>query len=88
LQELIESRLCATCPIPAAAAPCQHGLTGPIPLRVVDFNTAEGWVRDVSEDIARAVLKRAAEPGLSLSSGARRFVARYADERELLPFGT
>jgi hypothetical protein len=29
------------------------------PLRVVALKTVEGWTRDVSEDIARAVLKRA-----------------------------
>ena len=29
------------------------------PKRVVAFNTAEGWARDVSEDIAWEVLKRA-----------------------------
>jgi hypothetical protein len=28
------------------------------PLRVIAFNTAEGWARDVTEDIARAVLDR------------------------------
>ena len=29
------------------------------PLRVIAFNTAEGWARDVTEDIAHAVLDRA-----------------------------
>ena len=29
------------------------------PLRVVAFNTAEGWSRDVTEDIAVAVMNRA-----------------------------
>ena len=29
------------------------------PIRVVAFNTAEGWARDVTKDIARAVLDRA-----------------------------
>ena len=29
------------------------------PLRVVAFNAAEGWARNVTEDIARAVLGRA-----------------------------
>jgi hypothetical protein len=28
------------------------------PVRVVAFNTAEGWSRDVSEDIAEEILKR------------------------------
>ena len=31
------------------------------PVRVVAFNTAEGWSRDVTEDIARAVLVKACE---------------------------
>jgi hypothetical protein len=31
------------------------------PLRVVAFNTAEGWARDVSADIARKVVTRARE---------------------------
>jgi hypothetical protein len=29
------------------------------PLRVIAFNTAEGWSRDVSEDVANEVLDRA-----------------------------
>jgi hypothetical protein len=44
------------------------------PVRVVAFNTAEGWSRDVTEDIAREMLdlaSRAAEP---LSKPARAFV--------------
>src|ERR1700681_4962847 len=28
------------------------------PLRVVAFNTSEGWSRDVSEDVAREVMRR------------------------------
>ena len=44
------------------------------PLRVVAFNTAEGWSRDVTEDVARAVLSRArSEP---CSTVAREFLAR------------
>jgi len=31
------------------------------PLRVVAFNTAEGWARDVTAEIARELLARAAE---------------------------
>jgi hypothetical protein len=54
------------------------------PVRVVASNTAQGWSRDVSEDVARAVVKQAVESGLSPSDGARRFVARYVDERDLL----
>ena len=40
----------------------QDMLTGQFnkPVRVVAFNTTEGWARDVSEDIAWEVLKRVA----------------------------
>ncbi len=53
------------------------------PVRVVAFNTSEGWSRDVSEDVAREVLKRAAERGRPLSASSRRFVETYVDEDEL-----
>ena len=33
------------------------------PIRVVAFNTAEGWSRDVTEDIAQALLERDASEG-------------------------
>jgi len=45
------------------------------PLRVVAFNTAEGWSRDVTEDIARAVLERSESDGYA-SKSAREFVGR------------
>jgi hypothetical protein len=54
------------------------------PVRVVAFNTVEGWARDVSEDVAREVVKRAAERGRSLD-GLRRFLISYLDERTLAP---
>ena len=50
------------------------------PVRVVAFNTVEGWARDVSEDVAREVVKRATERGRSLD-GLRRFLISYLDER-------
>ena len=37
------------------------------PLRVVAFNTAEGWSRDVSEEIANAVLDQAYDADETLS---------------------
>ena len=52
------------------------------PLRVVAFNTSEGWSRDVSEDVAREVLKRVAGRRLAVSS--RKFVETYVDEDEPL----
>jgi hypothetical protein len=46
------------------------------PLRVVAFNTAEGWARDVSADIARQVLTRALEFEQELPAAVRDFVER------------
>lgn len=46
------------------------------PLRVVAFNTAEGWSRDVTEDIAWEVSHRARREGRSLGTVARGFVER------------
>ena len=48
------------------------------PVRVVAFNTAEGWSRDVTEDIARALLEREAKEG-DLSESAMKFVERVLD---------
>ena len=47
----------------------------PNPIRVVAFNTAEGWSRDVTEDIAEALLERDASEG-DLSGSAKTFVGR------------
>jgi hypothetical protein len=33
------------------------------PVRIVAFNTAEGWSRDVTDDIARELRKRCADCG-------------------------
>jgi hypothetical protein len=46
------------------------------PLRVVAFNTAEGWARDVTAEIAREVLARADESELPLA--VHDFVERAA----------
>jgi len=48
------------------------------PVRVVAFNTAEGWSRDVTEDIARALLEQEARNS-DLSESAKRFVERVLD---------
>ena len=45
------------------------------PVRVIAFNTAEGWARDVTEDIARAVLSKANE-GRSIGIVAQEFLVR------------
>ena len=54
------------------------------PVRVVAFNTSEGWSRDVSEDVAREVIRRVAESGRRLAASSRQFVQTYVDEDELL----
>jgi hypothetical protein len=43
------------------------------PVRVVAFNTVEGWSRDVTEDIAGTVLERGEREG-HLSEPAKKFV--------------
>jgi hypothetical protein len=52
------------------------------PVRVVAFNTAGGWSRDVTEDIAHALLEREARKA-DLSESARTFVARVLDTASL-----
>ena len=47
------------------------------PVRVVGFNTAEGWSRDVSEDVARELSRRCAEEARDLPSSLEEFVDRY-----------
>ena len=50
------------------------------PIEVVAFDVAEGWSRDVSEDIAGAVIERARSDERKLGEGARRFVEKHLDE--------
>jgi hypothetical protein len=47
------------------------------PVRVVSFNTAEGWSRDVSEGVARELRRRCAEEARDLPSSLEEFVDRY-----------
>ena len=54
-------------------------------LRVVAFNTAEGWSRDVSEDIANEVLDRAFDADDNLSEDTKRFIDRHASPGEKRP---
>jgi hypothetical protein len=54
------------------------------PVRVVAFNSAEGWSRDVSEDIAREVVRRLHLDGRRLAVSSRQFVKAFVDEEELL----
>ncbi|MGC2159042.1 MAG: hypothetical protein WA662_22005 [Pseudolabrys sp.] len=46
------------------------------PVRVIAFNTAEGWARDVTEDIAQAVLSKAQHEHRSISIAAQEFLVR------------
>jgi hypothetical protein len=52
------------------------------PLRVMAFNTAEGWSRDVSEDIASEVLEQAFDADDNLLKGTKRFVDRHVTPGE------
>jgi hypothetical protein len=54
------------------------------PLRVVEFNTAEGWSRDCSEDVAWEVLERASKNGTRLPDGTFSFVTFHVGEDEAL----
>jgi hypothetical protein len=46
-------------------------------LRVVAFNAAEGWSRDVSEDVANEVLDRAFDADETLTEGTKHFIDRH-----------
>jgi hypothetical protein len=46
-------------------------------VRVVAFNTAEGWSWDVSEDIARELLQRAIDADENLGKDTKRFIDRH-----------
>ena len=50
------------------------------PVRVVAFNTAEGWSRDVSGDVADELLERCAERG-DVPALLTEFLERYDDGR-------
>src|SRR5215208_5047743 len=47
------------------------------PVRVIAFNTAEGWWRDVSEDVAHELRRRCAEQARDFPSSLEEFVHRY-----------
>jgi hypothetical protein len=55
------------------------------PVRVVAFNTAEGWSRDVSEDIAYEVLDQAHKADETFTDGAKWFIDRYVTPGEKRP---
>jgi hypothetical protein len=47
------------------------------PVRVIAFNTSDGWSRDVSEEIARDLQQRCVDHMLELPAGLQEFVERY-----------
>ncbi len=47
------------------------------PVRIVAFNTAEGWSRDVSEEVAQIPNQRCVEQRRDLVSSVQEFVDRY-----------
>ena len=49
------------------------------PVRVVAFNTAEGWSRDVSEDLADELANRCAMYGFDVPQFLEAFVERHGD---------
>jgi hypothetical protein len=55
------------------------------PMRVIAFNTAEGWSRDVSEDIAQEVLDQAHDADETLTDGTKRFIDRHVTPGEKRP---
>jgi hypothetical protein len=54
-------------------------------LRVIAFNTAEGWSRDVSEDIAGEVVDRAYDADETLTDGTKWFIDRHITPGERRP---
>ena len=53
------------------------------PLRIIAFNTTEGWSRDVSEDIAWELTRRVTGDQNPLTGSARAFVEYHIGEEEL-----
>jgi hypothetical protein len=54
-------------------------------LRVVAFNTAEGWSQDVSEDLVSEVLERAFDGDDTLSEAKKGFIDRHVPPGEKRP---
>lgn len=54
------------------------------PIEVLAFDVSEGWIRDVSEDVAGLVVERARSEHKTLGAGAQKFVEKHLDE-ELEP---
>src|SRR3954469_5603025 len=52
------------------------------PVRVIGFNTAEGWSRDVSEDVARELRQRCADQDRDLPEFLQEFGERCMGRTE------
>jgi len=50
------------------------------PIQIVAFNLEEGWVRDVSEDVARRAVEKAAQTGKTLSRAAQWLYEQHTGE--------
>src|SRR3954469_23738989 len=61
------------------------------PVRVIGFNTAEGWSRDVSEDVADELRQRCADEMREMPDFLQEFIEQYAgpdrDVQLPLPIG-
>ena len=53
------------------------------PVRVVMFNTGEGWARDVSEDVADELVQRCADEGRQLPPSVEEFVSKHRTRSEV-----
>ncbi|HZP64133.1 MAG TPA: hypothetical protein VFB28_12025 [Terriglobales bacterium] len=53
------------------------------PQRVIAFNTAEGWSRDVSENIADEIARRCGMDGLDIPPHLETFIERPGNKREM-----
>jgi len=54
------------------------------PVRVVSFNTAEGWSRDVSEDIADALRRQCELAAREPPGNIKEFIERFEVDRSQL----
>jgi hypothetical protein len=52
------------------------------PVRIIAFNTAQGWARDVSEEIACEIRDRASRTGADLAGPMQAFVEYEMDRAE------
>ena len=52
------------------------------PVRVIGFNTSEGWSRDVSEDVAHELRYRCDRLGLNIPANLEGFIQRYENREQ------